>query len=114
MPPSSEHAVGATIDSTLRYSVHRFKGMPVQSHSPILFPNRQCLSELISALSNYPDDARVTLLDPDKRWLLPIEVKTLPAAYSSCGVEFVAITSADDCDEIESIFRAGAKESLQD
>ena len=59
--------------------------------------------ELISILTTYPADRRVTLLDPDRRWLLPIEIRTLPADRSSCGVDFVAITSAEDCDEIEGL-----------
>ena len=61
------------------------------------------VSELISMLSTYPADTRVTLLNPDRRWLLPIEVKLLPADQSSCSIDFVAITSADDCDEIEGL-----------
>jgi hypothetical protein len=32
------------------------------------------VSELISKLSFYPPETRVTLLDPDKRWLLSIEI----------------------------------------
>jgi hypothetical protein len=61
------------------------------------------ISDLITQLSAYPADARVTLLDADRRWLLPIQVKSLPAYQSSCGTDFVAITSADDCDEIEGL-----------
>lgn len=61
------------------------------------------ISDLISQLSCYPLDTRVTLLDADRRWLLPIEVKPLPAEQSSCGVDFVAITSDDGCDEIEGL-----------
>ena len=61
------------------------------------------ISDLISQLSCYPLDTRVTLLDAGRRWLLPIEVKPLPAEQSSCGVDFVAITSDDGCDEIEGL-----------
>jgi len=61
------------------------------------------VSELILMLSSYPPETRVTLLDPERRWLLPIELKTLSADQSSCGVDFVAIASADDCDEIEGL-----------
>jgi len=34
------------------------------------------IAELISMLSTYPADTRVTLLDPDRRWLLPIDQTT--------------------------------------
>ena len=37
------------------------------------------VSDLTSMLSTYPPETRVMLLDPDKRWLLPIEVTHLPA-----------------------------------
>jgi hypothetical protein len=59
------------------------------------------VSDLIAKLSTFPADARVTLLDPDNGWLLPIEIRQLVADGSSRGVDFVAITS--DClnDEIE-------------
>lgn len=58
------------------------------------------VSELIAKLSAYPATARVTLLDPDKRWLLPIEIEHLSAGGSSCGVEFIAITADSASDEI--------------
>jgi hypothetical protein len=61
------------------------------------------VSDLITRLSSYPANARVTLLDPERRWLLPIEIKLLSANRSSCGVDFIAITSANDSDEIEGL-----------
>jgi hypothetical protein len=51
------------------------------------------VSELISKLSFYPPETRVTLLDPDTRWLLPIEIKDLPAQGSNREVDFIAITA---------------------
>ena len=62
--------------------------------------------DLIARLSSYPGDARVTLLDPDKPWLLPIEIRHLSAGASSCGVEFIAITADSASDEIEGTISA--------
>ena len=59
------------------------------------------VSELIAKLSSYPEDARVTLLDADKRWLLPITITHLSADESSCGVDFIAIAADIMSDEIE-------------
>ena len=64
------------------------------------------VSDLIAKLSRYPASARVTLLDPDKGWLLPIEVTQLSANMSSCGVDFVAITADSASDEIEGLANA--------
>jgi hypothetical protein len=61
------------------------------------------VSELISMLATYPDDARVTLLDADKRWLLPIKVTPLPAGGSAREVDFIAITADGASDEIEGV-----------
>jgi len=72
------------------------------------------VSDLISKLSSYPGDARVTLLDPDKGWLLPIEITHLSADKSGCGVDFIAITADSASDEIEGLvdFRTRAAASL--
>jgi hypothetical protein len=72
------------------------------------------VSDLIAKLSSYPADARVTLLEPGKGWLLPIEVTYLPAHGSGCEVDFIAITSDNTSDEIEGLvnFRTGAAASL--
>jgi len=59
------------------------------------------VSDLVAKLSAYPADVRVTLLDPEKRWLLPIEITHLSAEDSSCGVDFIAITADPASDEIE-------------
>jgi hypothetical protein len=64
------------------------------------------VSDLIAKLSSYPADARVTLLDPDKRWLLPIEITHLSADNSSCGVDFIAISTDSESDEIEGMVTA--------
>jgi hypothetical protein len=61
------------------------------------------ISELIAVLSTYPADARVTLLDPDKRWLLPIEIVRLPADGCGRDVDFIAITADGTSDEIEGL-----------
>jgi hypothetical protein len=61
------------------------------------------VSELISRLSVYPPETRVTLLDPDKRWLLPIEIKDLPAQGSAREADFIAITADTMNDEIEGV-----------
>ena len=61
------------------------------------------VSELISMLSAYRADTRVTLLDPDRRWLLPIEVTPLSADEISLEVDFIAITADSASDEIEGI-----------
>jgi hypothetical protein len=63
------------------------------------------VSELISELSFYPPETRVTWLDPDKRWLLPIEIKYLPAQGSAREVDFIAITADTMNDEIEGVAR---------
>jgi hypothetical protein len=63
------------------------------------------VSELITRLSDYPANARVTLLDPERRWLLPIEITELSADGSSCEVELIAITANVASDEIEGIAR---------
>ena len=60
------------------------------------------ISDLITRLSSYPADARVTLLDPERRWLLPIEIKPMTADQSNCGVDLIALT-APDGDEIEGV-----------
>jgi hypothetical protein len=59
--------------------------------------------ELITRLSRYPADARVTLLDPGKRWLLPIEITEISADGLDREVEFIAITADGRSDEIEGI-----------
>lgn len=61
------------------------------------------VSELITRLSGYPADARVTLLDPERHWLLPIEITELSADGSSREVDFIAITADIASDEIEGI-----------
>ena len=61
------------------------------------------VSELISMLATYPADARVTLLYPDKRWLLPIKVTPLPADGFAREVDFIAITANGESDEIEGV-----------
>ncbi len=61
------------------------------------------VAELIARLSGYPGDARVTLLDPDKGWLLPIEIARLPADGSCRDVDFIAITTDSTSDEIEGL-----------
>jgi len=71
--------------------------------------------DLISKLSSYPADARVTLLDPDKGWLLSIEITRLSADNSTCGVDLIAITADRASDEIEGLtnHRAPVVDSLQ-
>lgn len=66
------------------------------------------VSELIANLSRYPANARVTLLDPCKQWLLPIELIELRADGATREVDFVAITADTMSDEIEGIVRPGA------
>jgi hypothetical protein len=66
------------------------------------------VSDLIAKLSAYPPDARVTLLEPERGWLLPIEIARLPADGSSREVDFIAITADSASDEIEGI--AGRRE----
>jgi hypothetical protein len=61
------------------------------------------VSELISMLSAYPADTRVTLLDPNRRWLLPIEIMALSADEMSGEADFIAITSDSASDEIEGL-----------
>ena len=43
------------------------------------------IADLVAKLSHYPASARVTLLDPDKGWLLPIEITRLPTEGSARG-----------------------------
>jgi len=59
------------------------------------------VSDLTAKLSTYLAGARVTLLDHDKGWLRPIEIRQLAADGSSREVDFVAITSDRLSDEIE-------------
>ena len=61
------------------------------------------VSDLIAKLSRYPADARVTLLCPDKQWLLPIEITHLSADGSNREVDFIAITADSTNDEIEGL-----------
>jgi hypothetical protein len=61
------------------------------------------VSDLIAKLSSYPADARVTLLYPDKQWLLPIENTHLSADGSNREVDFIAITADSASDEIEGL-----------
>ena len=61
------------------------------------------VSDLISKLSAYPGDARVTLFDPDKGWLLPIEIMHVAADGSNGRVDFIAITANSASDEIEGL-----------
>jgi hypothetical protein len=71
------------------------------------------VSELISMLSAYPADTRVTLLDPDRRWLLPIEITELSADGMGREVDFIAITSDSASDEIEGLAaRRGKPEEI--
>ena len=71
------------------------------------------VSDLIAKLSSYPADARVTLLDLDKRWLLPITITHLSADESSCGVDFIAIAADSMSDEIEGIANFGIGGALR-
>jgi hypothetical protein len=61
------------------------------------------VSDLIAKLSRCPADARVTLLDPDTGWLLPIEIARVRADGCNCEVDFVAITADSTSDEIEGL-----------
>lgn len=61
------------------------------------------IAELIAKLSSYPPDARVTLLDSDRGWLLPIEIAHLAADGFVREDDFVAITSDVSGDEIEGL-----------
>ena len=72
------------------------------------------ISELISKLSSYPPETRVTLLDPDKRWLLPIEIKYLLAHGSAREVDFIAITADNANDEIEGMANDDSMAPLSD
>ena len=45
----------------------------------------------------------MTLLDPNKRWLLPIEITYLPAQGSDREADFVAVTADNANDEIEGV-----------
>lgn len=56
----------------------------------------------------------MTLLDPDKRWLLPIGITHLSADASNCGVEFIAIAGRHSMsDEIEGIANNGIGSALR-
>ena len=57
------------------------------------------VSELIESCLGTPSDTKVTLLDPDKGWLLPIEIADLPADGLTREADFVAITSDCKSDE---------------
>ena len=61
------------------------------------------VSDLITKLSSYPADAHVTLLYPDRRWLLPIEITHLSADGFDREVDFIAITADNASDEIEGL-----------
>ena len=61
------------------------------------------IADLIAQLSRYPASARVTLLDPGRRWLLPIEITALSADGMSREVDFIAITADSASDEIEGL-----------
>jgi hypothetical protein len=67
------------------------------------------VSDLMSILSSYPADARVTLLDPDKGWLLPIEITHLLPEHTNCGIDFIAITADNANDEIEGVANDDSK-----
>lgn len=58
------------------------------------------IAELIEALRQHPQEARVTLYDPDTGWLLPIKIQALAADGVDREVDFVAITG-DYLDKIE-------------
>ena len=64
------------------------------------------ISDLIAKLSRYPAGARVTLLDADRGWLLPIKITRLPADQCNREVEFIAITADGTSDEIEGLVAA--------
>ena len=70
------------------------------------------IADLIAKLAIYPADARVTLLDPERGWLLPIEVTCLSADGSTREVDFVAITSDSTSDQIEGIVQRPERNSL--
>jgi hypothetical protein len=61
--------------------------------------------ELISMLSAYPADTRVTLLDPGRRWLLPIVLTALSADGTNRKIDFIAITADSASDEIGGLVR---------
>ena len=61
------------------------------------------IADLIAKLSRYPASARVTLLDPSRRWLMPIEMTALSADGMSREVDFIAITADSASDEIEGL-----------
>ena len=61
------------------------------------------IADLIAKLSAYPGNARVTLLHPDKPWLLPIEIAHVSADDPDCQVDFIAITADSASDEIEGL-----------
>jgi hypothetical protein len=66
------------------------------------------VGDLIAKLSSYPADARVTLLDSDRGWLLPIENAHL-AADGARENDFVATTSDVSSDEIEGLVAMGPR-----
>jgi hypothetical protein len=61
------------------------------------------VSDLIAKLSSYSPDTRVTLVDLDRRWLMPIEITHISADGSSGGVDFIAITADRANDEVEGL-----------
>jgi hypothetical protein len=61
------------------------------------------IADLTAKLSAYPGNARVTLLHPDKPWLLPIEIAHVSAADPDRQVDFIAITADSASDEIEGL-----------
>lgn len=62
------------------------------------------VADLIATLSAYPSDARVALLDQERRWLLPIQVMQVSATTDvSRELSFVAITADRASDELEGI-----------
>jgi len=61
------------------------------------------VGDLIAKLSAYPSNARVSLLHPDRPWLLPIEITHLPAEGPDCDVDVIAITADSASDEIEGL-----------
>ena len=70
------------------------------------------VSDLIAKLSRYPSDTRVTLLDPDEGWLLPIEIARLPADGCNREVDFIAITADATSDEIEGLAGGSQRRSI--
>ena len=75
---------------------------PLCRHRPEI-GDAMTIADLIAKLSRYPASARVTLLDPGRRWLLPIEITALSADGMSREVDFIAITADSASDEIEGL-----------